>query len=421
MTSDDIEENDSLLASIETHLVISSVIRIFLIFYGWVHDQIFRLQYTDIDYIVFTDGSRYMKDGRSPFLRHGYRYSPLIAFLMLPNVYLMPLFGKFLFAALDIVTGYLIYKILVHPRVKLSQSKALISSLIWLYNPLPMIISTRGSADTLITFLVLGTIYFILSGQYLYSGLLYGLAIHCKIYPIIYSLPIYLFLSGSTTRLFSSQILSPFNRAKLTFFFSSFTTLALITYGYYLRYGHLYLKEAWLYHINRKDDAHNFSPYFYAYKTIRDQSILRLLSYVAFIPQVMAILYYSIRYCIQYKKQKSTNHSINLMFALFSSTYLFVTLNKVVTSQYFIWYLCFVPILYPFLKLTGWQTLSLCALWFFGQGQWLLIAYLYQYLRWNVLGLLACCSMIFMIINLVIQFIIEKNFVPKPTVDQKSD
>uniref|UniRef100_T1KD94 GPI alpha-1,4-mannosyltransferase I, catalytic subunit n=1 Tax=Tetranychus urticae TaxID=32264 RepID=T1KD94_TETUR len=180
------------------------------------------------------------------------------------------------FTALDIVTGYLIYKILVHPRVKLSQSKALISSLIWLYNPLPMIISTRGSADTLITFLVLGTIYFILSGQYIYSGLLYGLAIHCKIYPIIYSLPIYLFLSGSTTRLFSSQILSPFNRAKLTFFFSSFTTLALITYGYYLRYGHLYLKEAWLYHINRKDDAHNFSPYFYAYKTIRDQSILRL-------------------------------------------------------------------------------------------------------------------------------------------------
>ena len=52
-----------------------------------------------------------MQDG-SPFDRHTYRYTPLLALILTPNVFLHPLWGKFLFVAFDLFSALLIKAIM---------------------------------------------------------------------------------------------------------------------------------------------------------------------------------------------------------------------------------------------------------------------------------------------------------------------
>ncbi len=50
-----------------------------------------------------------------------------------------------------------------------------------------------------------------------------------------------------------------------------------------------------------------------------------------------------------------------------SQTAAFVTFNKVVTSQYFVWYLCFVPLIAPHLALSPKRAGIMAASWFAAQ------------------------------------------------------
>jgi phosphatidylinositol glycan class M len=67
--------------------------------------------------------------------------------------------------------------------------------LLWLYNPFTATISTRGSCDSLVTVMLLATLLMLLQGQIVLPALLYGLAVHFRIFPIVYAPAIVLYLA----------------------------------------------------------------------------------------------------------------------------------------------------------------------------------------------------------------------------------
>lgn len=80
-------------------LCVAALLRAGLIVFGEWQDAHMEVRYTDIDYTVFSDAARLMVEGKSPFERDTYRYSPLLALVLVPNVVLHRCWGKILFAA----------------------------------------------------------------------------------------------------------------------------------------------------------------------------------------------------------------------------------------------------------------------------------------------------------------------------------
>lgn len=64
-------------------------------------------QLTDLDYKVYLDASLY----ESPYQRHTYRYSPLLALIMSPSYTIHQNFGKYLLAVFDLIACFFIFKI----------------------------------------------------------------------------------------------------------------------------------------------------------------------------------------------------------------------------------------------------------------------------------------------------------------------
>ena len=89
-------------------IIAAFVLRIGLIWYGDYHDAVMEVKYTDIDYSVFTESAGHIANNASPYKKDTYKYTPMLAYLLLPNIYLDGHFGKILFCVFDIVVG--IYK-----------------------------------------------------------------------------------------------------------------------------------------------------------------------------------------------------------------------------------------------------------------------------------------------------------------------
>jgi phosphatidylinositol glycan class M len=328
-------------------LALGAALRIALIGYSVWHDERHALKYTDIDYAVFSDAARYLRRpsasntaqgplGRllrlgDPYSRETYRYTPLLAGLLLPNEFLHPLFGKCLFAACDLVICILLARLLKLRRVA-SARRDVIVSLVWLLNPMTIGISTRGSSEATLGVLVLACLYAAETDRWDWAAVLLGLSTHFKIYPFIYGVSCVMRL-GSFEKWPANPSKALLVGPVLRFFALAASTFIGLNLAMYLVYvfrafhtsltrpvswGKPFLDEALLYHFYRLDAAHNFAPAFYPIQLSQtSQSV-----FASFLPQLFISLLLGVAY-----------GRTDLGLAWFLQTTAFVTFNRVCTSQ----------------------------------------------------------------------------------------
>lgn len=209
------------------------ILRLMLLVYGRWQDANSPVKYTDIDYLVFTDASRFLSQGRSPYDRATYRYTPLLAWLLYPTSWggLWFEFGKVLFALGDVVTGWLIMRIL--RKRGMTTERALKFASIWLLNPMVANISTRGSSEGLLAVIVIAILWAAMEERYFFTGCLLGLGVHVKIYPFIYAASLWCaFGTGSVGTPASVSLYNNLgillNRQRIRLTVSSFGTFSML-------------------------------------------------------------------------------------------------------------------------------------------------------------------------------------------------
>jgi phosphatidylinositol glycan class M len=193
--------------------------------------------------------------------------------------------------------------------------------------------------------------------------------------------------------------------------------------SYIDRWGFPFIQHSYLYHVGRTDHRHNFSVYFYplylglvrqdSHGSPTGQS--KLLSLVAFLPQVLIsigggfhLAWALIRAHTPAKSIPGTGEEArklvkskgngtetashvgleHLPFIFLLQTFTFVTFNKVCTSQYFMWYLWFLPLVIPRLLpapdssggISAMKGGLMVALWVAAQALWLSQGYRLEFL-----------------------------------------
>jgi phosphatidylinositol glycan class M len=312
--------------------------------------------YTDIDYHVFMDAAEYIQKGQSPYDRHTYRYTPFLAELL--SLLSSRQAGRYLFCVADAICGSLIIRLRKQSRKNKQQETSFVDCMWWMYNPLAINICTRGSAESLMVLLpVLLTVQLVVMmpagnermstrvWRPLAAGVLHGIAIHSKLYPIIYTLSYMAYFAKTQRRdeiekptsivsfliVWTRRLLQP---APLLFAVTSLLTFAGLTYLAVLQYGQVALDEGLLYHLSRVDHRHNYSIFWYSiYLTRAQMTNMNVVGRLLLVPQFVLLVVSSLGLA-----------PYDLGLALFVQTYLFVSLNKVITAQYFTWYLCLLPL-----------------------------------------------------------------------------
>lgn len=126
-------------------------------------------------------------------------------------------------------------------------------------------------------------------------------------------------------------------------------TVGILTYLAVHYHGQEALDEGLLYHFQRVDHRHNYSMYWYWIYLARGRTEVAVSQlgaaaenaslfssawgYIPLIPQVLILGFSSLGIA-----------PYDLSFSLFCQTFAFVAFNKVITAQYFTWYLCLLPL-----------------------------------------------------------------------------
>ncbi|XP_018048028.1 PREDICTED: GPI mannosyltransferase 1-like isoform X1 [Atta colombica] len=367
------------ISSFTSHCLLAFVLRLVLILYANFHDEYLAVPYTDVDYKVFTDAARHIIEQRSPFDRHTYRYSPFLAWILTPNIILHKNFGKILFSVVDILIAILIKNIVTRQRC--NETMKHYCALLWLYNPLTLVISTRGNADSLAVLLVAFTLDLLQRDKIVLAGLLHGISVHFRLYPLMFSLPMFLSLCKG------NRFLPNGDQWKLVLS-CVFSIVTLTVTGYYL-YGFKFLYESFIYHLVRKDAKHNFSVYFYMFYLSANQPQDIIQKILTFLPQLLLLLISSYYYS---KKSK-------LPFAMFVQAMIAVIYNPVITSQYFFWFLSLLPLCLPNIEMNLRRGICLACSWILSQTIWLLTAYLLEFQSFNSFFFLWISGLLFFAIN----------------------
>ena len=304
--------------------VVALCIRIIVTIVGcWLDTQLEGIQYTDIDYHVFSDAARLISEGASPYERSTFRYPPVIAMLLVPNIWL-PCFGKLAFSLFDAAIAVEVYQFYATDR----NNNATYYGWLWAFNIASINICTRGSADSITNYLVVLILRILTvtcptgtahqhhpTSALAVVGFLYGALIYLRIYPIIYGPAVVVYLWSTTTvrstYAHSIPSPSPFTRVAqtgsilkhsvahveylanqqtltavpsvtsaslppvsvnqlwrsvgsvLVFIFCTASSLAFVVYISHYMYGNAYWENAVQYHWGREDHRHNFSLHFY--------------------------------------------------------------------------------------------------------------------------------------------------------------
>ncbi|KAI8691592.1 hypothetical protein LRP88_08848 [Fusarium phalaenopsidis] len=362
---------------------IALLLRLILLFYGLYQDAHSALKYTDIDYLVFTDASRFLASGSSPYDRDTYRYTPLLAWLLLPTVRFSA-FGKLVFAAADLLAGWLMLRVL--RRRGMDEATAGGFAALWLWNPMVATISTRGSSEGLLGVLTMGLLWAVERKRVSLAAVILGLAVHFKIYPFIYAPAIIWWMDderlGKPTKATSqpssligslTKFCSP-ERVKLALIsFATFMGFNLLMYSIY---GTPFLVHTYFHHVSRIDHRHNFSPYnvllYLTSATPADATPSIRIESLAFLPQLLLS-------CILIPLALAKR---DLATSMMAQTFAFVTFNKVCTSQYFLWYMVFLPLYLPNSSFLRNPKLGISALllWIVSQAAWLQNGYQLEFL-----------------------------------------
>lgn len=119
-----------------------------------------NMKYTDTDYDVFSDAATHVYNGNSPYARATYRYTPLAAYICLLNNIIHPLAGKIVFCVLDVLMGVFMWSLIESQNRNRKYTMLYVA--FWIYNPVTVGMSTRGSNDNIIALLVFASLYFLL-------------------------------------------------------------------------------------------------------------------------------------------------------------------------------------------------------------------------------------------------------------------
>ena len=234
----------------------------------------------------------------------------------------------------------------------------------------------QGSAVTVDTLATRTSII----GRAVVAGIMHGIAIHSKLYPVIYTVSFMAHISHQEHRRKWKKLLQPLptgessfpwtkpgrllhliglwiqrllmTPSSVLFLVISLSTFGGLTYLAVFGYGDKALEEGFLYHFSRVDHRHNYSMHWYWIYLARGRiaqslsasgissasasssyAAMAWIGRVLLLPQAILLLYVSLGVA-----------PFDLSFALFIQTFLFVAHNKVITAQYFTWYLCLLPL-----------------------------------------------------------------------------